>query len=753
MQFVVRANQSPNGLEGAFRIHVHPDHLRSINVEHGELCDILGGKDGTSVVGCCIAWRAADSMSNAPRVRPAKTTDTLRTAFSIQEGSHISLTRSHGSKVNASKVVLTDVTPDEYVSNETLHAENSWRTRCAYLLVTCEAFAVGHTFEISPKKGVKKRYHIERVDAAGSQSSPRLFIADDSTEIVIASNSTTSRPSSSDNAHKDDLLSSTYVGGLVEQLQTLNKSIEKVLGRFSQTSKRIVNQHILLHGYEGTGKSLLLEQIEQHVGFKQVLRVDRSKTKATAAVDSIFNEALNCQPSLIIVDNLQEIAPVSNTTLGSSITAGLARIAGSRVLLVAACPSPNDVDHALLGPRALSHLIELPIPDEDARYSILQIELGRLGALDEDLAMQVSARTHGFTGKDLAWLVLVACRNADDRNTHECRDGSVVQSLDGAVHSRAAAQIEGHATLVNGESDASDAKLELTTEDFDFALTKVRPTALREMFFEKPRVRWSDIGGSQDIRRRFDDILGRPLNNPQGLAKYQIKQGKGILLYGPPGCSKTLTAQAVANSYSLNFIVVKGGELISMYVGESERAVREIFRKAKAAAPCVIFFDEIDSIASDREAAGTKGLNVLTTLLNEMDGFETLKGVLVLAATNKPNVLDPAIMRPGRFDDHVYIGLPNQTARSEIIHLEIDGIPLQDGINVDALADAAEAYSGAEVVEICQRAKKTALSREEATGVEGVSMGDFSEAIAGMSYGITESMLDIYRSFQRKEQV
>ncbi|KAI7123662.1 AAA-domain-containing protein, partial [Hortaea werneckii] len=259
----------------------------------------------------------------------------------------------------------------------------------------------------------------------------------------------------------------------------------------------------------------------------------------------------------------------------------------------------------------------------------------------------------------------------------------------------------------------------------------------------------SDIGGSETQKERFDEIIGWPLHHPEMIEQLDLPAQKGVLLYGPPGCSKTMTAQAVAATYKLNFIAVKGAELISMYVGESERAVREVFRKAKQAAPCVIFFDEIDSIGSERESGGAKGLNVLTTLLNEMDGFEAMKDVLVLAATNKPEVLDPALLRPGRFDQHVYVGLPNTDARKDILQISLRKVPVAT-TDFDSLVAATEGYSGAEIVCMCGVAKRAAARRmiSGATEVQ-IEEQDLKDAIAVTRKGVTEEMLKSYDDFAR----
>lgn len=513
----------------------------------------------------------------------------------------------------------------------------------------------------------------------------------------------------------------------------------------------IANVLLKVNGYEGTGKSFLLRNMAR-AGFRKVVRIDQSTTRAgtvaknEAAIESMFSEARARQPSLVIVDDLEKLAPADESLYSRVLCAELDKVIGSNVLVVGACRSPNQVSARLLEPDRLIVNIELPIPDVQARSEILRVLLRRKSKnLD---IREIGLRTHGFTGRDLVLLVQLAQDRAGERlsqqqveTSHSPAQNGALETLpEDAVHSQAVARIE------KEQPEQGDApRTGLSMEDFEVALTKVRPTALRELFFETPKIQWSDIGGSQALKEQFDEIIGWPLYHADMMEEDGIRPTKGVLLYGPPGCSKTLTAQAVATTYKLNFIAVKGAELTSMYVGESERSIREIFRKARAAAPCVIFFDEIDAIASDREGSGTKGLNVVTTLLNEMDGFDALKKVLVLAATNKPQALDPAIMRPGRFDEHFYLGLPNAAARKEIFEITTKGL----GADIDFAKLPTDGYTGAEVVTICQRAMRERMRRRMKLRVSDEPLGadDMISAIQQTKKAITRDMLAEFEAF------
>lgn len=502
------------------------------------------------------------------------------------------------------------------------------------------------------------------------------------------------------------------------------------------------NHPVLLHGYEGTGKSLLLERLET-CRFRKVLRLEDQTldngtiSKNKAAISNIFDDAQRSQPSLVLMDELHLLAPASDDRpYRRLLCRELDKISKSRVLVVGATRSLHDVHSELLGPgRFLKH-IELPIPDLRAREQVLNAMLANGSELDQSLVPSVSARTHGFTCRDLSMLVAIAQLHSSERPMEA--DGTETNGQG----------INSH--LANGETASCAQQMDLSEDDWNFALTKVRPAALREIFFETPKIRWSDIGGSQPVRAQLDEIIGWPLKHAELMKKHKLPAQKGMLLYGPPGCSKTLTAQAVAANYEMNFIAVKGAELISMYVGESERSVREIFRKARTAKPCIIFFDEIDSIASERDAAGTKGLNVLTTLLNEMDGFESLDGVFVLAATNKPEVLDPAIMRPGRFDQHLYLPPPNEAARRDILDLHLAGESREDDLDIAKLVRATSGYTGAEVVAVCNLAKKGMFRRLLSNQGATVRMDDFERALAEIRPRTTKEVLDRYDAFAKK---
>lgn len=615
------------------------------------------------------------------------------------------------------------------------------------------------TFDVAGEKGLKKRFFIEQVESQTAETAT-LFKMNDLTQIVIAEKGLSPVGSIS----QQDIevsLDVTRIGGLTEQLEELNERLRRLCllaKKQVRAGNGLWNAGLLLHGYEGTGKSLLLSELCRS-GFRKTYELNKSHLLGTASkndatISSTFGEALANQPSLIVMDDLDQVAAAGNEVLLNtvrSISASFTKITGHAVLVVGATRNPMAIESSLLAPDRFEKLIELPVPDSTARVQIIKT----LTQQPDGVCQDVGSRTHGFTGKDLHLLVRAAMDRAINRaldnedewvNLNSQRSSpesdTLHSTMDGAAHSQATTAVE------QPTQDLFNPAVQL--DDFEVALKQVRPTALREIILETPSVTWDNIGGSEDMQKRFDRIIGWPLKQAEVLARFgRTHAQRGVLLYGPPGCSKTMTAQAVANTYGLNFIAVKGAELISMYVGESERAVREVFRKAKAAAPSIIFFDEIDAIGGSRDGGGHQGLNVLTTLLNEMDGFEALKGVHVLAATNRPETLDAALMRPGRFDAHVYLGPPNETARRQILEINTKVLNLGSP-SITALAKKTEGYSGAEIVGICNQAIDIAVEKAIlGGGDDGVGEADFDAVIAQTSKGITKEMLAGYESFAK----
>lgn len=555
------------------------------------------------------------------------------------------------------------------------------------------------------------------------------------------------------------------IGGLDDQIHELNERLHRLAKKIEQPLNpaylegNTFNRGILIYGFEGTGKTLMLDRLAE-TDWCSVQRLQKkflvgSATKDLATIQSIFTKALANQPSLILMDKLDKLVPTKAETVGIDyadiLDDELRKLESTRVLVVGAARRTNDVDT-----RIIDHLdkhMELPVPDATARIDILKNLRGKSSADADPISEDMGPRTTSFTGRDLAKLVKEAKEHTLERlerlreawikvdgGGESQQTSPTLVEVDGASHSRAA-------TIHEQQPHLSS---ESVIEDYDKALTVISASAVREICVERPNVQWSDIGGSEKMQAFFDRSVSRPLRMEARMRKAGLTPCKGVLLFGPPGCSKTLTARAVATSYNLNFIVVNGAEHISKYVGESEQAIRDIFLKARHAAPCVLFFDEVDAIAGKRGNA-LSGLNVVQTLLTEMDGFKVMKGVTVLAATNAPEMLDPAILRYGRFDKKVFVGPPDANARKEIIAIKTKPVTLASDVNIERLVAYTEDYTGAEVVQVCEDAMEQGFNRslDDEGGNMTVTMEDFDLAVKRIVPQVTPEMLKGYKRFAK----
>jgi transitional endoplasmic reticulum ATPase len=502
------------------------------------------------------------------------------------------------------------------------------------------------------------------------------------------------------------------VGGLKPQLQRIREMIELPL-RYPEVFEQLgidAPKGVLLYGPPGCGKTLIARAIahETEANFYSVSGpevIHKFYGESEAHLRKIFEEATRKGPSIIFLDEIDAIAPRRENVVGEVEKRVVAQLLAlmdglnkrQHLIVIAATNLPNMLDPALRRPGRFDREIAIPIPDRVGREEILSVH-SRGMPLSEDVDMgRVAEITHGFVGADLEAL---------------CREAAMI------CLRRIMPDIDFALARIPFEQLA---KLEVKREDFLDAMREVEPSAMREVFVEVPDVRWADVGGLTQAKQRLIEAVEWPLQYAELFTEAGIRPPKGILLTGPPGCGKTMLAKAIANESGVNFISVKGPALLSKYVGESERGVRDMFRKAKQAAPCIIFFDEIDALVPARDSGGSDAHvaeRVLSQFLAELDGVEELKGVLMLGATNRPDMLDPAILRPGRFDEIVEIPLPDEQSRGQIFEVHLRNKPLAPGINMGSLAAATAEFSGAEIQGICTKAALRAVRRAVAARIE-----------------------------------
>ncbi len=495
------------------------------------------------------------------------------------------------------------------------------------------------------------------------------------------------------------------VGGLKPQLHRIREMIELPL-RYPEVFQRLgidPPKGVLLYGPPGCGKTLIARAIahETEANFFSVSGpeiIHKFYGESEAHLRKIFEEASRKGPSIIFLDEIDAIAPKREQVVGDVEKRVVAQLLAlmdgltkrQNVIVIAATNIPNALDPALRRPGRFDREIAIPIPDRNGRLEILEIHSRGMPLADDVDMGHLASITHGFVGADLEAL----CREA-------------------AMNCLRPMMSDIDFTLARIPYEEL-AKLEVRMEDFLTALRDIEPSAIREVFVEVPDVRWEDVGGLAESRRRLEEAVEWPLKYAHLFEKANVRPPKGILLSGPPGCGKTMLAKAIANESQVNFISVKGPALLSKYVGESERAVREVFRKARQAAPCIVFFDEIDALLPTRGAGSLDSHvseRVLSQFLSELDGVEELKGVLVLGATNRIDILDSAVLRPGRFDEIVEIPLPDEKERREIFQVHLRGKRVESGVDVRRLASLTDGLSGADIAAICHRAALKAIRR------------------------------------------
>lgn len=532
------------------------------------------------------------------------------------------------------------------------------------------------------------------------------------------------------------------IGDLHEQVQRIREMVELPLRHPELFQKLGIDppRGVFLYGPPGCGKTLLAKAVanESDANFYVISGpeiMSKFYGESEARLREIFQKAQETAPSIVFIDEMDAIAPKREEVTGEVERRVVAQLLslmdgiGTRgnIIVVGATNRPNAIDPALRRPGRFDREIEIGVPDKKGRLEIVQIHTRNMPLAKDVELKKLSEITHGYTGADIAAL---------------CRE-SAMKAL------------RRYIPEINLEDEKIPPhmldSMEVNIGDFIKAYREITPTAMREVYVEIPTIKWINIGGLEGAKGELKEAVEWPLKDPNAFKRMGIKPPKGILIYGPPGCGKTLLARAVATESEANFISIKGPEIFSKWVGESEKAIREVFRKARTASPAIIFFDEFDAIIPRRGMGySDSGVSerVISQLLTELDGIESLENVVVIAATNRPDVVDPAVLRPGRIDRLIFVPAPDVKSLNEIFKIHTKGMPLSADIDLSQLSKNSAGYSGADIEAVSREAAMNALRRNKKA--REVTLSDFRDAMSKIKPSITPDMLAWYQSVMKR---
>ena len=700
---VAEAEQSDVGRKIA---RVDPEVAREFELSAGDALEISSSDKKTTV----LYWPAREKDRGKGLVR---IDGYLRNRLDVGINDSVEIKKVQSK--NAQKVTLAPTEPLRIVGAEGYLKE--------YLLGS-----LLNTGDIFPLTIMGQR--VDLVVISTKPSGPVLI--EDSTEVTVSEESEKAVQVAKDG----DVPSISYedVGGIKNEVSRLREMIELPL-RHPELFKRLgveAPKGVLLHGPPGTGKTLLAKAVAHEtnanfytIGGPEIM--SKFYGESEERLREIFKKAEENAPAIIFIDEIDSIAPKREEVSGEVERRVVAQLLSlmdgmstrGKVVVIGATNRINAIDPALRRPGRFDREIEIGVPDKEGRLEILQIHTrGMPLEKDVDLGI-IASMSHGFVGADLQAVA---------------KEGGI----------RALRRVLPEIDL-NTENIPSDIlkKIVVKMDDFLSVIKEIEPSALREVFVEIPDVKWEDIGGLGDVKQELQEAVEWPLKYHGLFVHTDATPPKGILLYGPPGTGKTLMAKAAAHESEANFISIKGPELLSKWVGESEKGVREIFRKARQASPCIVFFDEIDAIAPTRGALGSDSHvteRVISQLLTELDGLEVLSDVIIIAATNRPDIIDAALLRPGRFDRLLYVPPPDKEARTQIFKIHTSKKPLAGDVNIETLAAQTEGYTGADIAGLASAAVMLALRQhiekykdpikaEEAKGELNINMKNFEDAM------------------------
>ncbi|MEM0361480.1 MAG: CDC48 family AAA ATPase [Sulfolobales archaeon] len=692
-------------------------HMKLLEVEVGDFIEVIGPKGSTVLQ----VWQAYDEDEGKDIIR---IDGYVRESLGVAVGEYVKVKKAKVER--GSKVVLAPTHPLRFGGDFVHYVKN---------LLLYKAVVRGEAIFIQIPFGEPMKFIV-----VATQPSQSVYV-DEGTEVVIKEEPIREEAL----ARGIPRVTWEDIGDLEEVKERIREIVEIPM-RHPELFKHLgiePPKGVLLYGPPGVGKTLLAKALANEIGAYFIVIngpeiMSKFYGESEARLREIFQEAENNAPSIIFIDEIDAIAPKREEVVGEvekRVVAQLLTLMDGlkergRIIVIGATNRIDAIDPALRRPGRFDREIEIPPPDKRARKEILLVHTRNV-PLSEDVNIDEFAEiTHGYTGADLAALVKEAAMSALRKFLRN-------ENID----------------LNKPIPPEKLASLKVTRSDFLEALKLVHPTLMREVFVEVPEVRWSDIGGLEDVKQQLREAVEWPLKYPTMFEKMGIKPPRGILLYGPPGCGKTLLAKAVATESGANFIAIKGPEILSKWVGESERAVREVFRRARQVAPAVIFFDEIDAITPARGHRYDAGVTdrIVNQLLAEMDGITMLKGVVVIGATNRADIIDPALLRPGRFDRIIYVPPPDKKARLEILKVHTRNVPLAEDVSLEKLAELTEGYSGADLEALVREAVMIAL--REKLEARPVSMEYFMKALKivkpSLSKDITDRYARLYEDLKR----
>ncbi|GMF18729.1 unnamed protein product [Phytophthora fragariaefolia] len=713
--------------------------MAQFGLESGAYVTLRQASNSCSLLLCGLAW----PMDKVKR-RGVGLSSMWEAAVAEQRVETVTVQVLQGQGALARSVSLQLVSRASSHKQKLSEKERTLLTRCVAAMIDGALVHVGALISL-PLHGVNSVFRVEKVDGETGNGQNIVTVAAAKTALTVAweekqeAHVGEKKSERVGNVEKEGFAA---IGGLQEELKAIREVVEQPLTN-PETFEKFglpAPKGVLLFGPPGTGKTLIARTLARELNARVFTIngpevVSKFVGESEANLRAVFAQAAREAPSFVFIDELDAICPKRDSRVGDmerrlvatllTLMDGLS--ASRQVVVLAATNRPNALDPAVRRPGRFDREVEIGIPRAKDRLAILRVALRRLPhKLTNPELQELSSSAHGYVGADLSALckeaALLALHRAFANNTQST--GAVLASAD------------------------SLPAFEVTLSDLKLAMRGIRPSALREISVDVPRVLWGDIGGQDVLKQALREAVEWPLQHPEAFTRMGIRPPKGVLLYGPPGCSKTLAAKALATESGMNFIAIKGPELFSKWVGESEQQVREVFRKARAASPTVVFFDEIDALASTRGSGGGSGASdrVLSQLLTELDGLEPLKRVLVVAATNRPDLLDPALMRPGRIDRALYVSPPDVPAREQILKIHTRKTPLSSDVSLAELAIATARFSGAELQALCREAALYAV--EEDRAATNVAKRHFLRALSVVTPQIDDRMLAFFERFR-----